>query len=183
MVKKIVLVMRYTIYIIFSLLFGVTLFFGNAKAISGNSMPMPFGYGIGVVVSGSMEPKISVDDLIIVKERKVYHVGDIVVYQSRGVLVVHEIVEINGDYVITKGTANNIEDDPVPISQLKGEVVEVYEDVGKYFRFIKSPSGMIIMISATLLLLILSFQSEKKEDKNEINKLEEELEKLKNSNK
>ena len=182
MVKKIKIVIRYFLYLIMSLVFGVMMYLGSAKAITGNAMPMPFGYGVGVVVSGSMEPYLSIDDVIIVKERDTYEVGELVVYQSKGVLVVHEIIRFEGDYVITKGSANNTEDNPVPIDNLKGEVVEIYEGAGNYIKFLKSPGGTVTILAVALLLLILSLQGEKKDDKKEINELKKEIERLKNNN-
>lgn len=181
MVKKIKIVIRYFLYLIMSLVFGVMMYLGSAKAITGNAMPMPFGYGVGVVVSGSMEPFLSIDDVIIVKERDTYEVGELVVYQSKGVLVVHEIIRFEGDYVITKGSANNTEDDPVPIDNLKGEVVGIYEGAGNFVRFIKSPLGAVLILSVALLLLLMSFKDEKKHEQDDIEKIKEEIEKLKNS--
>lgn len=182
MVKKIRTVIKYTLYLVISLVFGIAMYLGSAKAITGNAMPTPFGYGVGVVVSGSMEPSLSIDDVIIVKKRDVYYVHDVVVYQSKGMLVVHEIIEIDGDYVITKGSANNEADAPVPIKNIKGEVIKVYEGAGNYIKFLKSPGGTVTILAVALLLLILSLQGEKKDDKKEINELKKEIERLKNNN-
>ena len=73
---------------------------------------MLFGYGNAIIVSGSMEPAISVDDMIVFRKQREYSVGDIVLYNDGFVNVTHRIVEINGDQVITKGDANNAADKP-----------------------------------------------------------------------
>ena len=59
-----------TMLIIFvSLVLGVNLYNWNAKSLMGNVLPMPMGYGAAVVLTGSMEPTIMEDDLIIVAEQ------------------------------------------------------------------------------------------------------------------
>lgn len=63
-------------------------------SVGGNQMPMPFGYGIGVVLSGSMEPTYSVDDVIIVKDTDNYQVNDVVVFQEGKSLTVHRVIEV-----------------------------------------------------------------------------------------
>lgn len=182
MVKKIRFVLRIFLYLTMSIAIGIAVYLFNAKVILGNAMPTPFGYGIGVVVSGSMEPDLSINDVVIVKKTDDYVVGDVVVYQARNILVVHKIISVEDDYVITKGTANDVDDGPVKISELKGEVIKSYKGVGNIINFLQSPSGSILIISLALLLLILSFQSEKKEEQKEINELKKEIERLKNSN-
>lgn len=182
MVKNIRFGIRIFLYLVISLAIGIAIYLFNAKVILGNAMPTPFGYGIGVVVSGSMEPELSIDDVIIVRKTDDYIVGDVVVYQHRNVLVVHEIISVEKEYVVTKGIANDIDDGPIKISEIKGEVIKVYEGAGSTINFLQSPSGAILIISLALLLLILSCQSEKKEEQKEINKLKEEINKLKNSN-
>lgn len=183
MVKKIRIILRVFLYVIMSLAIGFTVYLLNAKIILRNALPTPFGYGVGVVVSGSMEPEISVDDVIVVKKTSDYKVGDIVVYQDKEIIVVHKIVKIEGEYVITRGTANDVDDTPIKISELKGEVIKVYEDVGEAITFFQSPSGSILIVSIALLLLLLSFHVEKKEEQKELNKIKEEIENIKNNNK
>ena len=41
---------------------GVNLYFANAGSLLGDKLPMPFGYGAAVVLSGSMEPALSKGD-------------------------------------------------------------------------------------------------------------------------
>ena len=101
---------RHILLVICGLLLGINIYLVNANNLLGNKMPMPFGYGAAVVLSGSMEPTFSKDDLILVKKTDNIAIGDIVVYQSNNSLVVHRVVSIDDDVVITKGDANNIED-------------------------------------------------------------------------
>ena len=65
--EKLQAFLRAALVIVVSLVIGFNLYSWNARSLTGNVLPMPFGYGAAVVLSGSMEPAISVDDLIVVK--------------------------------------------------------------------------------------------------------------------
>lgn len=183
MIKKIRLIVRIFLYFVMSLVIGVAIYLFNAKVLLRNALPMPFDYGVGVVISGSMEPQLSVDDVIIVKKTNDYVIDDIVVYQIRDILIVHKIISIEGEYVVTQGIANDTADEKVSISDLKGEVIKVYEGRGEMINFLQSPFGGLLIISITLLLLVLVIESEKKETQKEIDKLKEKIKILKSNNK
>ena len=91
---------------------GCNIYLWNAQSLTGNVLPMPFGVGMAVVLSGSMEPELSVNDVIIVQQQDGYEVGDVVVYQSDKSLVVHRIIEISDGMVVTQGDANNTTTSP-----------------------------------------------------------------------
>lgn len=172
-------ILRIVLMVVISLVFGFGLYSCNAETISGDSMPMPFGIGAGVVMSGSMEPYLSVDDLIIVKKASKYKQGDWVVFQQRRMLVVHEVISIDYEQgiVITKGSANDVADEPMSIRYIKGKVIKHYDGVGKAISFFKSPIVMMIIIAIAVLLLYKSYQSEGK--KEEVAQTEQEIEKIK----
>ena len=159
---------------------GLNLYSANASKLVGNQLPMPFGYGWAVVLSGSMEPSISVGDLIIVSENKPYAVDDTVVYQQGSMLVVHRVVEINGDMVITKGDANNAEDQPISSSAVKGTVVAVVPKVGTLVSLIKTPMGTIALVAAAVAMVELPYRREKQKDDEERQKIIDEINRLKN---
>ena len=77
----------------------------NAKNLVGNNLPMPFGYGAAVVLSGSMEPAFSKGDLIIVKETDEYGLNDIVVFESENPSVA-TVTERGKIEAISAGTTN-----------------------------------------------------------------------------
>ena len=79
-------VLRRILLAVIGLILGVNVYFANASGIGGNHLPMPFGYGIANVLSGSMEPTFSKGALLLVKEEKQTEPGQIVVYQSGQVL-------------------------------------------------------------------------------------------------
>ena len=123
-------------------------------------MAMPFGIGNAIVISGSMEPGISVDDMIIVKKCDDYELRDIVVYESNDGLTVHRIVERDGNIIVTKGDANDTKDAPISLSQIKGKVIFTIPFVGKIVRFARSSSGLMIICLIVVAILIFSFNDE-----------------------
>ena len=168
-------VARYVILGILAVVLGVNVFYLNASRLAGNEVPMPFGYGASVVLSGSMEPVLSVGDLLIVQQQDGYEVGDIVVYQSGNMPVVHTIVEISGETVTTRGEANNANDEPLPISAIKGEVIAAIPLVGSLIWALKTPAGILVTLVAAVLLVELSFRSGKAEKEEEKEKIKAEI--------
>lgn len=170
---------RVLIIVIVSFVIGLNIYYWNASVVLGNSMPMPFGYGVAVILSGSMEPNLSIDDMIIVKEQNDYKVGDIVVFQKDYTLVVHRIISIEENEIITKGDANDTEDKPITKENIKGEVVNSISGVGKLVNFIKSPLGLLLFFSISGYLYYLTNKIERKRKDAEIDKLKEKLNNLK----
>lgn len=159
--------------------FGINVYMANANGLMKNRMPMPFGYGAAVVLSGSMEPEFSKNDLIVVKESQDYSINDIVVYQDSDSLVVHRIVSMEGDSVVTKGDANNVADDPIHVSNIKGEVIFCIPAVGALISFLKTPVGIILTVALAIALVEIPRRMEMKKDDEERQKLIDEINELK----
>jgi len=128
-----------------------------------------------VVLSGSMEPALSVGDLLIVRAYDQYAAEDIVVYQSGSTPIVHRIVEINSETVITRGDANNTDDEPFPVSEIKGKVIAIVPLVGYVAWALKSPVAAIILLGAAVLLMEWSFRVGKSQKEDEKEKLKAEI--------
>lgn len=171
--------LRIVIICLAALFLLYNLYLWNAKTIRGNALPMPLGVGAAVVLSGSMEPTFSVDDVILVVASKEYQVDDIVVYQSGDSLVVHRIVQIDGEMVITKGDANNVADEPIALSQIKGRVVTHVDRVGAMVRMIKSPMICFGLLGLAILLLERTFRRDKQEKQDEVEQMKAEIQRLK----
>lgn len=173
--------LRMLLFTVISVVFGFCIYTWNAQSLTGNAMPTPFGVGVGVVMSGSMEPELSVDDLIVVKERKTYEIGDVVVYQQRNSLVVHKIIAIDGEVVVTQGTANDTPDEPIPMSAIKGEVVFHVGKIGGVVNWLKTPFGTTLILGLAVLFLIKSYSGDKEEKakSEELERIKREIEKLK----
>lgn len=180
---KITGIFRIVLLIICGAILGINVYSINANKLVGNHLPMPFGYGMAVVLSGSMEPFLSTDDLIIVKSADSFEKEDIVVYQDENSLVVHRIVEIDGDAVITKGDANNATDMPISIFSVKGKVVFSIPFIGKIVNLIKSPIGILLVIILAILLIEIPYIKDKKKDIEDRQKIIDEISRLKQENK
>ena len=140
---------------------------------------MPFGVGAAVVLSGSMEPELSVGDLLIIKESDSYNVNDVIVYQDFGIVITHRIVSMTDDEIVTRGDANNTDDDPISLKQIKGKVVAAIPLVGYAINIVKSPISTIIILAAAVFLLERSFKTQKDKDKKSLDEIKAEIERLK----
>lgn len=154
---------------------GLGLYSWNARSLAGDAVPMPFGYGASVVLSGSMEPTLSVGDLLIVVRTEDYREQDIVVYQRGSMAVVHRIVELEGDSVITKGDANNTPDAPLPLGALKGRVIRVIPGVGRLLWAVRSPAGILVVLGLAVALTEASYRSEKKQKQQQNERIKAEI--------
>lgn len=90
--------------------------------------------GAAVVLSGSMEPTLSVNDIIIFAKQESYKAGDIVVFSDDGIKSVHRIVKNSPKQIITKGDYNNAEDLPITKDQIYGKVRLSIPKLGAIFN-------------------------------------------------
>ncbi len=174
---------RRIVLAIVGVLLGVNIYLANARNLAGNNLPMPFGVGAAVVLSGSMEPVLSVNDVIIVREAESYSINDIVVYDSGREMVVHKIIDKNGITIITKGDANNAPDEPIDVEAVKGKVVFSIPYAGVVVHAIRSPAGIIALLLAAFLLTEGSFRRKKESDETRIEEIKEEIRKLQSEQK
>lgn len=177
--KQFKMILRTLLIIFVSLVVGFNLYTWNAQSLMGNTLPMPFGYGAAVVLTGSMEPTIHVNDVILVAEQPTYAENEIAVYQSGSILVVHRILDITDGMVTTKGDANNAPDAPIELSAVKGKVVGVIPGVGGIVKILKTPTATAIMLVGAVLLLEASFRKDKAKGDDQLEKIKEEIRKLK----
>lgn len=177
--KKKLGILRVIVIALVGLLLGVNVYRLNAEKLGGNQLPMPLGFGTAVVLSGSMEPTLHVNDVIFVRPAEHYQQDDIVVYQSQGMLVVHRIKSIDGDTVITRGDNNNTDDDPIALSAILGKVGFSIPFVGLLVKFLKTPIGIFVIILAAVLFMELSFSKEKNKGDQELDTIKAEIRRLK----
>ena len=170
---------RLLFLIICGLMIGFNVYLANANGLVGNQLPMPFGYGAAVVLSGSMEPEFSEGDLILIKETKDYKQNDIVVFQGGNNLIVHRIIDIDGETITTKGDANKTADEPINVSNIKGKVLFWIPFLGNVVSFLKTPLGTVCIIASAIALIEIPHRREKKKDDEERQKIIEEIERLK----
>lgn len=172
-------VFRIVLIALLSVFIGISLYTVNARRVLRNEMPMPFGFGMSVVLSGSMEPTLSVNDLVVIRSAESYQTDDVVVYQSGGSLTIHRVVRTGNGFVVTRGDANNTEDDPVALDAIKGRMILVIPLVGVAVRFLQTLPGTLIVIALAVFLVNLSWTKEKEEDDREIERIKAEIRRLK----
>lgn len=126
-----------------------------AKQVLGKPYASVLGLHMAVVLSGSMEPAISPNDLILVRDQEDYQVGDIVMYQTKGLPVTHRIVAQMETGIVTQGDANDTADDAILQSQIIGKVIFVIPAVGAVMEALQTPLGMLCLVVLLLLLIVL----------------------------
>lgn len=183
MKKQTKTIIRTVLLVFVALIVGINIYAFNASRVAGDILPMPFGVGLTVVLSGSMEPELSIGDLLVVVEQDGYAVDEVVVFQEGRIGVVHRIIEMDGATVVTKGDANNTADDPIDISRIKGKVVLTIPLVGYLINLIKTPIATVVILAAAIWLLERSFHKEKEKDADQLEEIKREIEKLKQDNK
>ena len=127
-----------------------------------------FNYRIFTVVTGSMEPKYMIGDILIAKETKPSEIkiGDAISYvasrdEIKGNVVTHEVVNITkdeeGHYLFhSKGLVNLIEDPVVHEEQLYGVVVYKTKILSFIKKIVSTEIGMILFVIIPILYIIVS---------------------------
>ena len=124
--------------------------------VLGNKYVNIFGYSIFEVATGSMHGSIEINDAVLVKIDDEYKVNDIVTYQNGEDYITHRVIEIEEDYVITKGDANNVNDNPIDKKLILGRVVKVLPKLGVWKKVLLTPK-VIILILVTLFIFSILF--------------------------
>ena len=175
------IVLRAVLILVISLTLGLTVYTWNAKRMMHNELPMPFGVGASVVLTGSMEPTLRVNDLVVVRRADEYNVGDIVVFQQGNQLIIHRIIEKNDEEakITTKGDANNIDDGQIPVSAVKGKYSFRVPFVGLIVKGLKTVPGIIIVLGLSAFLMIRSWRNERMESDKDLDDLRKQIAELK----
>ena len=133
-----------TAFLAIAALFNFSLFI-KAK-VTNQPCATILGFGSAVVVSGSMEPEISIYDLVIIHKQSAYKKGDVVTYISGNSAVTHRIIDLRVDetgasFVKTKGDFNNISDIEFPVEQIVGKVIFTIPGFGR----LQTPMGVVFV--------------------------------------
>lgn len=140
-----------------------------------------FNYRMFTVISGSMEPKYKIGDVLISKEvdPATIKVGDTVSYLGtagdfKDKVITHEVVSIgkdnDGKYLFhTKGLANLVEDPIISESQIYGVVIYKSIILSIIYRIVGTTIGFYLFIILPLLFIIgseiLSTMLEKEDER------------------
>ena len=159
-------------------------------------VPQVLGYSVFRVMTGSMEPEIREDSLLVVKKTPPKDIapGDVISFFSpdpmlEGAVNTHRVVRIEKEngrtQFITKGDANVIEDTyPTDASALVGRVVFKSYGLGKTVSLLSNPLvfGIIILLPLLVILLMNLYRAvriaadiAKKEEEEAVRKALEEI--------
>ena len=173
-------VLRLLVLSCIAALIGVDLYVAQSTLLLRDSMPMPFGYGVSVVLSGSMEPALSVDDLIIVHKESDYAVDDMIVFCDGSSTTVHRLIAVDGDTLTTRGDANDTNDKPIRLQDVKGKVVKNLKGVGKIVSAVRSPIGVVVTLVLAVALFEAPHYMRQRKKQEELDAIRAEIEALKN---
>lgn len=165
-------------------------------------VPQVLGYSVFRVMTGSMEPEIREDSLLVVKKTPPEDIvpGDVISFFSpdpmlEGAVNTHRVVRIEKEngrtQFITKGDANVIEDIyPTDASALVGRVVFQSYGLGKAVSLLSNPLvfGIIILLPLLVILLMNLYRAvriaadiAKKEEEEAVRQALEEIKAKQNS--
>ena len=114
-------------------------------------------YSAAAVVSGSMEPALSVGDLVVIHAEASYRPGDILTFQSQGQWVTHRLVKETKEGLWTQGDANPVPDpQPAAPEQVVGKVVTRVPGIGFVAGYLRTPSGRLALLALGGLLVVFS---------------------------
>ena len=148
-------IIKRIIFILFLIISFMYLFIIISPKIFKNFYP--FGIKVAIVLTGSMEPTLKINDFVIVRKPDNIKVNDIVSYDDNSKKeVLHRVIQINKEEIITKGDANNTEDMPININKVTGVYVGKIKYLGNIISFITKPIVFSIIITTIVIYMIVS---------------------------
>ena len=164
MIKKVIkFVINFFTVLIFLILL-LTIYAKINMITSGKNYFELFGYSFFKVTTGSMDPTIKENDIIIVSTNDTYNVNDIITYHDDANFITHRIITMDGNTLITKGDANNATDQEVNKSDVIGKVVKIFSGLGIWQSIFTTPK-VIVALFVTLILFDFAFSYKGKENK------------------
>lgn len=123
--------------------------------------PMAFGIRTRVVISGSMEPEISVGSIAYISGRiqaEEIREQDVIAYKmGESTYILHRVIQVDkeGKTFRTKGDANSSEDlGEVEFSRYEGKEIFAIPYAGYFVKFFRSKQGILCMLAILALLVI-----------------------------
>lgn len=119
-----------------------------------------FGIGEAVVSSESMEPKINKGDLVFYTKPNIdnLELGDTVIYKKQSadgqILVIHDIIKINENTVITQGIANTVADEEFDKNMIVGKYQFRMPQMGRVISVLSAPIAPFLILA---IIVVLAF--------------------------
>lgn len=114
-----------------------------------------FHYRVYKVATGSMVPYLKVGDIVLVKDNATYKKDDVITYKHKNAYITHRIVYMNKDTIITKGDANNTNDEKITKKDVVGKVVAKLGFLSVISYLIGMPTTWIYILLAGLIIILL----------------------------
>lgn len=136
-----------------------------ATTFGKNKYPNYFGYTFFEVASGSMEPALHVNDVVLVKITQDNLVkDDIIAFNGKDAIITHRILFVDGDIITVKGDHNDVVDKPITRSQVIGKIVRVFPELGIWKKVLTDPK-ILFAIFITMLLFDFALSYSEKDNK------------------
>ena len=122
-----------------------------------------FGYKPIYVLSGSMEPAMMTDSVIVVKQTSPdeIDIGDIVLFKvtenGKSKLITHRIIDFNGEEVVTKGDNNKVKDNfsqKITKADIKAKVVLRLNWISGIVKYGNKDNGWVKIIAFVVAAII-----------------------------
>lgn len=118
------------------------------------------GYKPVYVMTGSMEPTLKVNGIVIIKEAEYdeINIDDIIMYEIDDKMITHRVVDISDEGIRTKGDNNNVQDAYLlQPENIRGKAVAIWNWTATIVNKWKTPQGktQIIMIAVFVVCVIL----------------------------
>lgn len=146
--------------ILFIILFIILLMVLILNILSFSNLSF-FNMRIYRIGSGSMEPYLKINSLIIIKKSDNYKINDIVTYQNGDEYITHRIISIDDDEIITKGDTNNKEDNPITKDKIVGKLIYKFHIFGFNSYLLLKPFTWIFIFIVGLIITYLIPDKEK----------------------
>lgn len=152
-----------------------------SSIVKPNKTPSFLGIKTYVIISGSMEPNISVGDIVIARniknEERELKIGDIISFRSGHSVITHRIVNIEKDNngvlrIRTKGDSNNTEDGvDIIINNIEGKVIAVIPKIGSIVRLLHDRTVLMIFLVVVYIYIIKSFKKNQRKNNRRLKRL------------
>ena len=99
---------------------------------------------------------------------------DVLTYTTGSTLICHRVVDLyeaNGEqYIVTRGDSNNMDDEPIKYSLVRGKVINVLPAAGRVILFFQSPYFVIAFCSSLFFIFLGTFIYDAEKSRRERNK-------------
>ena len=165
----------YALYIVIIPIIIYDMFLIIQTLIKPGVTPDFFGYKTFSIISGSMEPKININDIVIVKnvDKNQIKINDIITFKIEDETITHRVINIkqidNKLIYTTKGDSNEVTDiEKIEYNQIEGKYVGKIPKIGKLLSILKNK----YIFGLILIFLIIFYMLQRKNIQKKITRKE-----------